>query len=509
MLNIRRSASHEPKRLPKQADLPTRMQLRSLFLEADKDVNCLVELPFGDPPEIYSLAVLRERPGSPCQWSLYRGERANSALEWNHSTNDWEQIHSLISAQFPGWDLKGKFPVEKGQDITKNSNDVKESREGSSFNSTLEGDLRNLQIPNLLQSVAMGEMTGRLQIRGRADTAMVFFVKGQPVHCTMKGATGEGALVQLISWEDGQFCFYPEPKIETKTINKRLEFLIMEGVTFLDQSKSLSSKGLNLDSIIVRTHESITEQEFEEIVAKGTGHDISAQKQFYCEIDNESTLFEILRNQPMSKTAWVPILFNFVNLGLVEFKGKQSLSSHFTDQVSTIDWSQMRMAERALLRSDTGLYTFPAFLYFLDKEYWRCNRFNRPFSIIILKIGLVTNETLARGIEADIDKITPLPIRAIRALGQNVSNIKRQIDVLAHFETLNYALLLPETNQNGVSGFMDRLSDLLKNSSFEDIESNYVDFAMGGASMPEDCADIQSLINTAQTRMQSSQAQPS
>ncbi len=490
------------KRLPKQAGLPTRMQLRSLFLEADQNINCLIELPFGDSPEIYSIAVLRARAGSVCQWSLYRGEGTNSVLEWNHSSNDWEQIHGAIAAHFPGWELKGKVLTEPSQDKTVVLPQATVADEGSSFMATLEGDLRNLQIPNLLQSIGMGEMTGRLQVRGRADTAMVFFVKGQPVHCRMKGAEGDAALIQLIGWEEGQFCFYPEPKIETRTIKKRLDMLIMEGVTFLDQNKSLDGKGVTLDSVIVRTHASITEQEFEAIIAKGTGHDKEAQKRFYCEIDNESTLFEILRNQPMAKTEWVPILFNLVSLGLVQFKAKQTLTPASSDQRSTIDWTQMRMVERALLRTDTGIYTFPAFLYFLDKEYWRCNRFNRPFSIIILQIGLVNGNEEKDFAKVNSQKYAPLPIRAIRAMGKNIANIKRQIDILAHFETLNYALLLPETDKAGGLNFMNRLSDLLKNTSFEDIEANYVDFALGTANMPEDCTDIQTLLRLAQSNMQ-------
>jgi GGDEF domain-containing protein len=503
MLNRRENLGRRHKRLPMQAGLPTRMQLRALFLEADQNLNCLIELPFGDAPEVYSITILRERPGFVCQWSLYRGEGASSVLEWNHSSNDWEQIHGAVSAHFPGWDLTGKVLSEKEQDTTLKLPQTKGVDEGSSFMATLEGDLRNLQVPNLLQSISMGDMTGRLQVRGRTDTARVFFVRGQPVHCTMKGAEGDAALIQLIGWEEGQFCFYPEPKIETKTIKKRIEMLIMEGVTFLDQYKSLDSKGLSFDAVITRTHESITEQEFDAIISKGTGHDPAAQKRFYCEIDNETTLFEILRNQPMSKTEWVPLLFNLFSLGLVQFKAKQELAVAPTDQRSTVDWSQMRMAEKSLLRTDTGIYTFPAFLYFLDKEYWRCNRFGRPFSIIILQIGLVNGSDIIQGA---LQKYSPLPIRAIRAMGQNVANIKRQIDILAHFETLNYALLLPETDKAGGLNFADRLSELLKNTAFEDIEANYVDFALGTASMPEDCTDIESLISLAQSRMQPYQA---
>src|SRR6516225_5846307 len=112
LINSKRTVQRQPKRLAKQAALPTRQQLRALFLETEQNLNGLVELPFGDPPESFSLTVLRERQSAGCQWTLYRGEGPSSALEWSHTSNDWEHIYSLICAQFPGWELKGKVLVE-------------------------------------------------------------------------------------------------------------------------------------------------------------------------------------------------------------------------------------------------------------------------------------------------------------------------------------------------------------------------------------------------------------
>jgi len=262
----------------------------------------------------------------------------------------------LICAQFPGWELKGKVLVDgDGHGTQARSEDI--LVDSSSFlpiKSTLEGDLRNLQVPNLLQSIAMGKLTGRLQIKGRADTAMVFFVDGTPVHATMKGAEGDDALIELIAWDEGQFCFFPEPKSETKTVKKRLEFLIMEGCTFLDQYKSLTGKGLNFDAIVVRSHERLTEKEFEGMMDKGSGIDMDAQKKFYVSVDNHSSLFELLRSQHLSKTEWVPVLFNLVHCGLIEFRSRrqyETLSAR-SERASSVDWSQMRLAEKALVRPD-------------------------------------------------------------------------------------------------------------------------------------------------------------
>jgi len=496
----RRPSDRQPKRLPKQAALPSRSQLKSVFAEVETNQYSRVELPFGDPPEDYCLTAMLDRVKGGCQWSLYRGQGSQSALEWTLTSNDWEQIHNLICAQFPGWELKTRTLANTDQAASGSlPKSAAESETGqgkdSSFVRTLEGDLRNLQVPNLLQTISMGKLTGRLQIRSRTDTAQVFFNDGIAVHCQLKGVEGDAALIQLIGWEEGEFCFFPEPKTDLKTIKKRLDFLIMEGAQFIDQSKSLDSKGASFDAVVVRVHESLTEAEFEKLLSSGTGIDMVAQKRLYVAIDNRSTLFEILRNEHLAKTEWVPILFNLVNCGLVEFSHPQVVAKNKTTyQGIKVEWAQMRAAERALTMPETGLYTFPALLYFIDREYSRFERFKRPFSIVILKIGLLSKGNVAPGSGNDYTRLRPLPLLAVKDLGKTISRIKRTIDILAHYQTFDYALLLPETGRQAAGNFIDRLADVLKVTSLQDVGEETIDFAIGCASIPDDGNNLDTII---------------
>jgi len=494
---------HEPKRWPKQENLPSKAQLKAIFIEVESDQYSRVELPFGNPPEIYSLVAIKDRLRGGCQWNLFRGEGEQSALEWTVTTNDWEQIHSRIGALSPGWDLKTRTlaTADETGGISKPPEEQSQlAGKDSTFLRTLEGDLRNLQIPNLLQTITMGNLTGRLQIQSRNDTAQVFFNDGVAVHCRIKGAEGDAAIVQLVGWEEGKFCFFPEPKTNLKTINKRLEFLIMEGAQFVDQFKSLNGKGLSFEAVLARVHESITEEEFKKLLAAGTGIDIAAQKQFYVAIDNRSTLFEILRSQQLSQTQWVPILFNLVNCGLVEFRQPEAIAKVEPQYAGTkVDWGQIRLAERALTMPETGLYTFPAFLYFLDREFCRFERFQRPFSVVVLKIGLLQKNGSAEG---DGNKLRPLPLIAVKDLGKTINRIKRQIDILAHYQTFDYGLLLPETGRQAVGNFIDRLSEVLKVSTLQDLApEDTIDFAVGYASLPEDGNNLDVVIALAWSRL--------
>ncbi len=511
MILGRKPSGREPKRLPKQESLPNRLQLKSLFMEVESNQYSRVELPFGDPPEDYCLTALRDRLTGGCQWNLYRGEGNQSSLVWTVTSTDWEQIHTLICAQFPGWDLKtrtlatGDQPRELSKPAEIGQGGLEQE---SSFMHALEGDLRNLQIPNLLQTISMGKLTGRLQIKSRTDTAQVFFNDGTAVHCQLKGAEGDAAIVQLVGWEEGQFCFFREPKTDAKTIKKRLEFLIMEGAQFTDQFKSLNSKGLSFDSVLARVHGSLTEDEFEKLLANGTGIDINTQKRFYVAIDNRSTLFEILRSERLSQTEWVPILFNLVNCGLVEFRAREAVKKdESTHRGSKVEWSQMRLAEKALTSPETGLYTFPALLFFLDREYCRFERFQRPFSIVALKIGLLSKGSGTERQNAsviatnDYSRLRPLPLPAVKDLGKTISRIKRQIDILAHYQTFDYALMLPETGHQAAGNFVDRLSDVLKVANLQDVGEEAIEFAIGYASLPEDGNNLDVLISLAWSRL--------
>ena len=42
---------------------------------------------------------------------------------------------------------------------------------------------------------------------------------------------------------------------------------------------------------------------------------------------------------------------------------------------------------KTLIRPETSILSYPAFIYFLDQEYLRYEHFNFPFSLIVFSIG--------------------------------------------------------------------------------------------------------------------------
>src|SRR5262249_27887456 len=134
---------------------------------------------------------------------------------------------------------------------------------------TLEGDLKNLQVPNLLQSINLAKMTGKLDVRSKSENADVYFQDGVPTHASVKDTTGDAALIELITWRNGEFRFWPDEKTHDRTVTRRLDSMLMEGVALLDQHNYLETAGLKLESCLVKKNAMISEEEFAARVAKG------------------------------------------------------------------------------------------------------------------------------------------------------------------------------------------------------------------------------------------------
>src|SRR5207253_471416 len=130
------------------------------------------------------------------------------------------------------------------------------------------------QPPSLLQSIAIAKMTGRLLVQSDTDTAEIFFEDGTPVHAATREGGGESAIVDLMLWEVGDFQFMPDEKSNQKTVTRRLESLVMEGVSLLDQHRFLLGQNVKMESYMLRNHASLSEQDFEKAVSKGAPVDL-------------------------------------------------------------------------------------------------------------------------------------------------------------------------------------------------------------------------------------------
>jgi len=452
--------------LPKQEGPPSIEQLKQIQSEAARSGRVL-ELPFGQQPDDYLLKVFHDKTDASFKWRLERPSKG--MIDWEEGNRDVQDIYAMIvrRALMPQQGASEQFRTLRTK----------------VHKPTLEGELQDMPTPNLVQSIQMNKGTGRLEIESSSGNAFVFFVQGEPIHCVFNDSEGDDAFLELVSVTQGTFRFFKEPKTTEKTILKGLQVLLLEGAALSDHLTFLQGIGVGLETYLIRNHATMSETLFEQMVKDGCGSPLELQKRFYQEVDNQSTIIEILRRVPLSKPRWVPIVFNLVSCGLCSYRDKvPDLAAVSRD--TTIDWSQVKRVESVLRRPDTGVYTYPAFLLFLEKEFFRYERFKTQFAVVTLDIKVRRK-----------DSIEPLPMDALQEVLARVNKLIRRTDMLFHYEALGFAILMPETGFESARTFALRLAEILMSKHLANEKGSYpIVASVGFASVPDSCESLGALM---------------
>lgn len=456
--------------MPRQDAPPSVEQLKGMQAEAAR-VGRITHLPFGNIPDDFLLKVLHDKETNSFKWRLERPSKG--LVEWEEGDRNPQEIYSLIVRR----------ALMQGQSASEQFRTLRTKV----HKPTLEGELQDMPTPNLVQSIQMNKGTGRLEIETSSGNATVYFLQGEPVHCVFNDSEGDEGVLELMGITEGNFRFFKEPKIAEKTIAKPLQVLLMEGAALTDHGAFLKNVGVGLETYLIRNHSTMSETLFEQMVKDGCGAPMDLQKRFYQEVDNQSTILEILRRVPLSKSRWVPIVFNLVSCGLCSYRDRvPDLAASSRD--ATIDWSQVKRVENVLRRPDTGVYTYPAFLLFLEKEFFRYERFKTQFAVMTLDIKVRRK-----------DAIEPLPQDALLEVLARVSKLIRRTDMLFHYEHLGFAILMPETGLESAKTFALRLAEILMSKHLANEKGSYpIVASVGFASIPDSCESLGALIALAQ-----------
>lgn len=516
---FRPQKSPPPIRLPRIGQLPTYEQLIKIIEQAHESRGRTVELPFNPEKQQfgYIIAVCFEPEYTEPTWTLTTGDGNRVVVIFKMQQSDVTFVQAVIESQCLGTDvgeaignrasttgtelnLKGgianprdtgslAFPMSMatlhGMSPAQTGAPAPEMPDAAA---SLEGDLQNLPIPNLLQSISMTKMTGRLAVKSSKGGGEFYFEDGAPVHAVAADAQGDLAILESLTWEDGKFRFYERERTIERTVKKRLDSLLMEGIGLLDQLKYLQNTGVKMETYLFRKSPNLTERDFEQRVNQFVPIDMNLQKQFYQSVDNSSTLFEILRRRPLVKTEWVPILFNLLHADLVAFSDKPPAGVRMgLLEVQSLDRSQIQGVMSKLVRPETGLYTYPMFLFFLEQEFHRYERLNVPFSIVLFDMRL-----------RDSMGLQPLSGPLLNEAVRRLISVRRNLDILAHFETFDFAAILPHTTTDSAAFFAQRVIELIMQTPLApQLHPTHISLSFGVAGVPEDCDDPAFLIAAA------------
>ena len=363
----------------------------------------------------------------------------------------------------------------------------------------LAGDLVEIELQGVLQSIRICKMSGRLDIQDGTNHCELYFEEGELVHAALHSAlatdvdmdkdlVGDQIVLDVLTWDRGAFYFNPGRSTFERSITKRLETLLLEGASLRDFSRYLSSLGVTTDSII-EYKQCLSDSALEEKLKNGVPIDFARQQKLYSTIDGKTPLGLMLKRMGMPRSTWMPIMFNLFNYDLVTIVGAPRIKSLTgLPTVPTIEQSIVKEAAKHLVRPETGLFSYALFLHFLQREYARYVRCKSGFSIAILEIR---------------NKGETLSDLALHAVAKCFESLKEHFDILGHYRISEMIMLLPLRDDRDSRKFVESFIEQLAHADLDGVEA-YSDLRIscGIAALPGGNDQLSSLLRDAESAKQ-------
>ncbi len=120
----------------------------------------------------------------------------------------------------------------------------------------LSGELTKVSVPNLLQLVRTGALTGIISFNKDMKSGSVLVENGFPCHAEAEGLQGLEALLELFLWNSGTFAFNEEDLNFIAMCNDHelskctLEYILKEGLQYVENKNFLDELGVTLNSVL-------------------------------------------------------------------------------------------------------------------------------------------------------------------------------------------------------------------------------------------------------------------
>ena len=173
--------------------------------------------------------------------------------------------------------------------------------------SGLKGNLEQMHLPEVIQTLSMNQKTGGLTINSNGRAGKIYFENGEVVQASLEQFKGEEALYRILIWDEGLFEFDTSDAPNQAPIGKTTTSLLMEGFEerdeFFKYKKAMPSFSFSVKILNASSEEN-----------KPT-----TQKIFGL-IDGQRTVQEIIDQSPLNYLLTTKILYTMVKKGLIEAK---------------------------------------------------------------------------------------------------------------------------------------------------------------------------------------------
>lgn len=236
----------------------------------------------------------------------------------------------------------------------------------------LSGELSKINLPNLLQLVKTGGLTGKVTVAQGARMAIIFIDHGNPVHVELEDISGVDALMELFLWAHGTFSFEEENEVDvTRSIQAddpafSLERLLKEGIDYARKKRYLDELGITPRSVL-----------------KPTGTAVSFAREIMSmpgleRLDGKKTLAAALGDMNLSRVQFVNTVSSWLLDGLADVSGRPIPEG--TDKVDLPAWVVARLKQdnpdisQSIIDMVIWVDRVKCWMYQLDADFYRIRK---------------------------------------------------------------------------------------------------------------------------------------
>jgi CheY-like chemotaxis protein len=126
----------------------------------------------------------------------------------------------------------------------------KERLEKKDLRASFAGNLSDMGVVDLVQTLEMGKKSGALHISSpRGIEAVCYFRDGRIVDCELGKIAGENAFYRLLNWQEGAFAIEFKPIEREERITLSTQGLLMEGMRRIDEWGRIVEQLPSLDRV--------------------------------------------------------------------------------------------------------------------------------------------------------------------------------------------------------------------------------------------------------------------
>jgi len=111
----------------------------------------------------------------------------------------------------------------------------------------LEGSLKELSLANIIQLNCNEMNTASVGLTHEGQEGLICFGDGAIVHAAVGDLTGEEAVYELLSWDDGTFVVRQGEAAPRKSISSNWNSLLLEGIRRVDEGEPLQAGSLEVE----------------------------------------------------------------------------------------------------------------------------------------------------------------------------------------------------------------------------------------------------------------------